>query len=753
MTIDRISKIINHRIFRRFVWPDDLLDFKEKNVFYGWNGTGKSTISNLFRAIERGISISDGEVEFVISGNKINGADLSTTQGLPQVRVFNKDFIADNVFTSHGAVTPIFFLGEKNIEKQKQVENLKVKLEQAEKEGQEKMQKKRQSENDLDEFKKERAKSIKDLLSSSGGNNPYNNYDKRSYQKKCDELIKLSDVEQKAKVLETSDFDAQKKRKESTLRDKLEILSFSYPDTTQLTNQVITILKKTVVSSVIETLKSDHELSEWVKNGLKKHKIDQSSDCLFCGQPLPDGRIQKLEAYFNDEYNAFIAEINSQSKTIKRIIGSLESFTPPNRLSLYDHLKSEFDALHKDICDEISNIKKYLECLRDAVREKEQKPFQSIERNFNVVTGNANVISNLNAVISQHNQYDYQTAISESRTTIEESLVAESLMQYQLKKNAVDELDKALQVANDKSTKLENEIHKIEKDIKEHQRPADELNTEICSYLCRDELTFEIHGSGYQISRNGIPATNLSEGEKTALAFLYFLKSIKDKSFSLKDGIVVIDDPVSSLDSNALFQAFGFMRDGTKNAGQLFILTHSHSFFRQVKNWFNHLPNQGKKDENIRPGRFYMLASNVSGGIRSSSISKLDSLLHKYESEYHYLFKLVYEAAGSEKETDLQHNYYLPNIARRLLESFLAFRLPSKSGGLHKQLDCINFDVAKKTRILRFLHTHSHAEQISDPEHDLSVLMETIPVLNDLLSLIENQDKHHFNQMKTLVTR
>ena len=158
---------------------------------------------------------------------------------------------------------------------------------------------------------------------------------------------------------------------------------------------------------------------------------------------------------------------------------------------------------------------------------------------------------------------------------------------------------------------------------------------------------------------------------------MYFLKSLGDKSFSLKDGIVVIDDPVSSLDSNALFHAFGFMKDRTKDAGQLFILTHSHSFFKQVKNWFNHLPNQNKKDVNVRPGKFYMLTSNVTGGNRSSSISKLDSLLHEYESEYHYLFSLVYEAANSEEEAGLQQNYHLPNIARRLLESFLAFRQPS----------------------------------------------------------------------------
>ncbi len=71
MAIERITKIKNHRIFRRFVWPHDLLDFKEKNLFYGWNGSGKSTLSNLFRSIEKKTPISEGEVEFVISGNKL----------------------------------------------------------------------------------------------------------------------------------------------------------------------------------------------------------------------------------------------------------------------------------------------------------------------------------------------------------------------------------------------------------------------------------------------------------------------------------------------------------------------------------------------------------------------------------------------------------------------------------------------------------------------------------------------------------
>ncbi|TFE70582.1 hypothetical protein A7Q10_05740 [Methylacidiphilum caldifontis] len=65
----------------------------------------------------------------------------------------------------------------------------------------------------------------------------------------------------------------------------------------------------------------------------------------------------------------------------------------------------------------------------------------------------------------------------------------------------------------------------------------------------------------------------------------------------------------------------------------------------------------------------------------------------------------------------------------------------------------INFNDCKKTRILRFLHTHSHYGEIGEPEHDLSILSEAQEVLKDLLDLMKSEDEKHFSAMESLVTK
>jgi wobble nucleotide-excising tRNase len=176
------------------------------------------------------------------------------------------------------------------------------------------------------------------------------------------------------------------------------------------------------------------------------------------------------------------------------------------------------------------------------------------------------------------------------------------------------------------------------------------------------------------------------------------------------------------------------------------ILTHNFTFFRQVRNWFHHY-NRKK----LRPARFYMLDCTYEQDRRCAGIRWLDPLLEQYESEYHYLFACVYRAAMAPPQPNLEQNYVLPNLARRLLEAFLAFRKPHMSGELWQKMQEVNFDEVKKIRILRFVHTYSHGGALGEPEHDLSLLSEAQEVLKDLLMLMQSEDAAHYSAMGSLV--
>jgi wobble nucleotide-excising tRNase len=370
-------------------------------------------------------------------------------------------------------------------------------------------------------------------------------------------------------------------------------------------------------------------------------------------------------------------------------------------------------------------------------------------------TALAEAVSALNAVIEKHNQTSaqFKASVDEACKKLEASYVAEAYAEFVQLSEVVKAANTALEDIKAKHAGIQTQISEGERAILEHRRPADELTEELRAYLGRDELRFEVKGTGYALTRNGQTVSHLSEGERTAIAFLYFLKSLQDKTFDMKNGIVVIDDPVSSLDANALFSAFGYMKDRTKQAGQLFIFTHSFPLFRLVKNWFHHLPKQKSPQLERRPGRFFLLRSRRhTEGSRTCELGPLDPLLQEHESEYQYLFKRVYDEAHRNDVPELEHHYGLPNVARRLIEAFLAFRFPEMGGDLGPRLDRVAFDNAKKTRILRLLNTYSHASAIADPEHDLSLLAETQPVLLDVLELMRAVDKEHYDGLQKLVT-
>lgn len=779
MKITRFDRLRGYRIFRSFEWPvEGLPEFGRYNLIYGWNGTGKTSLSTIFRQLHRRQVIAEGDVRLSVDNNRISGADVDDAV-LPDVRVFNRDTVDRAVFEIAGQqLPPVFVLGEDSADKQRRIEELRKKLAKLASEELRAQGKKDAAQNALETFCTERARSVKNLLTLAGGG-PYNNYDARNFKVA---VARLHATEKKPELLTDAEREKHLSLREGRPLEKLPGLSVPFPDLGALTTRATKLLEETIVSRTLPELVESAEIASWVGAGLSLHVgARATNNCRFCGQHLPADRLRQLEGHFNDEFKRFQAEAEQLADELRAARDALDRFQLPEKSALYAHLQRRYGEAVSQLNVQGGLVKQYLDALCRAVEGKRASPFKPLnvldflthselkneeasvlEKVLQVALAGGSIVAGvfgksayetMSALIAEHNMNceNFQDEVRRSRLVLEGDEVIRALPEWGSRRVAADSAASNLTKIGGEIASARKEIAELERDVLEHRRPAEELNAEMAAYLGRDELRFEVEKSGYRITRNGEPATHLSDGERTAIAFMYFLKSLQARDFDLQSGVVVIDDPVSSLDANSLYSAFGFMKQRTAEVGQLFVLTHNFTFFRQVLNWFRHLQGQNKKDISQRPARYYMLATEMTDGRRTAVIKPLDRFLHEYESEYHYLFKRVIEESEQPLGQGLEAYYSAPNVARRVLESFLAFRAPDIPGDLFVRLETVDFDQAKKTRILRFLHTYSHMQQVPEPGHDLSLLSEAPAILKDLLALIRAADVAHYERMLAVV--
>lgn len=747
--ITKIARLKHPGVLRDFTWPADLRTFGRFNLIYGWNGSGKTTLSRVFRAIEQRKAWSPGEVTLVIDRHEISGHDFP--RSTVPVRVFNRDFVSENIFPiSGGEVPPIFVVGKESVEKQKEVDRLKAERAAKETALQEARTAYLQAERALDRHCVERARIIKETLRVPG-QGKYNEYNKTNYRVRAQDVAeardgvsyRLSDSERERLLIQHR----------ANVKPKITPVHYRFPSIKQLHRDVADILCATVASSAIASLKDDPALSHWIRHGLGLHKSRSTEKCLFCEQPLRGERLSALESHFSTEYDRFLERLDRVRADLRKLLEEAQGPRLPDRMALYEDMVNDYDTRRDQFEQALNKVSAFMTGPLEALDAKRDQPFKSMRLEIELPTVDEEVINRLNEVIVRHNAAcdDFQARTARARDRLALDLIVESLDEYSRLVAASEAASAAIDPLAEGIMRLTEEIALLERQIVEHRQPAEELNEDLRKYLGHDEISLQVKETGYQLLRQGQPAEGLSEGERTALALLYFLKWLRDRRFDMRHGIVVLDDPVSSLDANALYLAFGFIRHRTQGAGQLFVLTHNFTFFRQVRNWFHHQKGQKKKDVNQRPARFYMLNRVHGFTPRCTTLRVLDPLLERYESEYHYLFACVHRAANAAGEAALEQNYNLPNLGRRLLEMFLAFRRPQIAGELWQKLKDVTFDEAKKVRIARFVHTYSHSDTVGEPEHDPSLLGEAQAVLADLLELIRAEDPQHFEAMVKLL--
>jgi wobble nucleotide-excising tRNase len=160
---------------------------------------------------------------------------------------------------------------------------------------------------------------------------------------------------------------------------------------------------------------------------------------------------------------------------------------------------------------------------------------------------------------------------------------------------AIKGINDTLKVTKEEKSKLETEVAKKESEVTSVKPTVNEINKILKLFGFTNFMLNEADKKGFYkvVREDGSEVKEtLSEGESTFLTFLYFYHMLKGSTNDTgigKDKIVVIDDPISSLDSNVLFIVSNLTKELIRNAKkgangikQIFILTHNVYFFKEV---------------------------------------------------------------------------------------------------------------------------------------------------------------------------
>lgn len=777
MIITKTSKLSNFGIFHEFSWKIDLPEFKKFNLIYGWNRSGKTTVSRVFASCEKKCVYDkdkfkqypeNGEFEIKTSdGTIVKNMDVATNT-LP-IKVFNQDFVDDNIsFDTSISCNPIVYISEEDIESKKQIEQLKADKVTLVKAFEEAKKNKVVKEEAKNSFLTGLGREIANIL-----------FDK-SYNK--------TKAENKINSIGVNNFGDKNLSDED--KKKYEAISKSEPEKDQLIFSKMpldkfnilflkSLLDKKVVSELLERLKDsedkdgglDEELNNWVKQGFDIHKTkNQFKKCLFCENNLDDNLFDSLARHFSKDYEDLQSSVEFLIKDLEKekLIN-----IPEKNIELYSDLRNDYHAMAKQY-NEI--VKKQIDWIGHAVSLLEQKyknPFDpDILKMFEFpedYSGLLNkVIDKLNAIILIHNERvkNHPTEVKNAREKLELHSIAVALSKQDYKKFESDQKEaeveekEALEAVNRNNA----EISELEKKTSNIGKAIKKINKHLKEFFGKEEITLELDGDkkGYVIKRDAQLAKNLSEGEKTAIAFSYFIVKVEEKDFKINDGIIFIDDPISSFDSNFIYHCFSLISTHFKEAGQLFISTHNFQLFNLVKEWLINKNNHISKDnerlkakgqtEKPMPCEFYMVENFTDANARKAKIVELDKTLRNYRSEYHFLFSLL----NKFKEVDLVYSdfYTIGNVARRFFDIFADFKIPDsrdqrqKMEAIVKELN-EGKEENKKISDLDWNKAYKLVNEFSHNSDPTSIIehkdkSESKDAIEILLNIVKESDPKHY---------
>lgn len=558
------------------------------NFFFGNNGAGKSTIA---KAIKGGVGLT-------------YAPGRTSADYLPLV--YNQEFIDEN-FRSYRNMRGVFTLNAKNAQVQEQIDEVtaeRARIKKLSASAAERQKTLLENKATLyREFLQEcwkRGKGIRDefpgTMDKKGKSEPF----AREIQKHAPADMSLEELRR----IYDSAYSATAKsyQRFNTIPDPTVMDTVDGSD----------ILSKPIVNSADTELAGflrDIGATEWMRQGHDMYSHAAGGHCPYCGEKLPQDFERTFIASFDNRYQDNLHRLSEFMAHYKNAANAL--FVPLQ--SVPSELYPQIDI--KPYNDKLAILKAAIQENIDAIKSKTESPVSvvTLTEVRPILNELADIISGMNAMIDANNAIvaagpGKRTECTDAVFGLLAFMLRDVIASYRKNdadiQNQLDAVEKEIEEYNGSLTEIEKQLKTLRGSTVETDTAKDSINQMLRDSGMRGFSLQPKRGvdNVYEVRRpDDTIADNLSEGEKNFIAFLYFYHLVHGSNSAdgeTREKIVVIDDPVSSMDSSSLFivstlvrQMIEICRNNADNRNpvakgnfikQIFILTHNAYFHREV---------------------------------------------------------------------------------------------------------------------------------------------------------------------------
>lgn len=675
--------------------PVSLITNKQIVLFYGHNGTGKSTVA---RYLQDTTHSNYSNCRYVLP----NSLDY-------QILVYNTDFVEQNF--SQDSFEGVFTLGESNVTAEQAISNAEAEIVKLE----EKRTKKQTLKGIHEDKKTTQIKAIKNTCFEIKKEHDKKDLDhcligfKASAAAFYDELLKTDLIEIPEYTFESLSTESKELNNKSAVAKTMIpniVLNLAQSESKSILNEVIVGSSDSYLAELVDKLKN----STWIDNG-RVYINNAERKCPFCQQAINDELITNINNLFDVSYEEKKKKLKILLSGYKQEIGNFNETLSGTYYTTLNDIK--FDLAKEKLSAVLqANLTKLEQKVADPSVKINLKTTSDLVQAINDIINDKNAsMRAFNAKLSK--KKDSLTAIKKKFWSLvrikydaaikaHDTLIESIDTDIKTVKIEEEDLTTAIQTQNEiitenrkKITNIEMSVISINNQIKSIGLEGFELKQKTGEsnhyYLCRG-----VSSSGHDVYKS------LSEGEKTLITYLYFLElcqgSVNSDSPTQKNKkIIVVDDPISSLSHNYIYEIGALTNKRLikeEQYAQIILLTHSLYFLNEL---IKYLP-RGNNPFNNKCNLFRVLKNTNSSIIPMGR----DDIKNDYQSYWQII---------KDAQSGSTNNIVLPNIMRNILEYYFSF--VHKTDALKAALDELEESNSEFSPFFRFINRESHSDSVN----------------------------------------